>query len=89
MAYGFAAARALGMIAGDMQAADLAPLVSSDNVWLRAGVLEGLAERGDPRIAPDLERLLTDAPSAILEEEARYALRVLRPASGGRQPPER
>jgi Hydrazine synthase alpha subunit middle domain/WD40-like Beta Propeller Repeat len=77
MAYGFAAARALGMVAGDMQHAVVERLLSGDNVWLRSGVLDGLAERGDPRLVKQFETLLAQPQSAILEEELRYGLRLL------------
>lgn len=77
MAYGFAAARALGMIAGDVQQADVARLLASDNVWLRAGVLDGLVERAGPAIGNELRGILADPPAAILEEEARYGLKRL------------
>jgi HEAT repeat protein len=74
MAYGFAAARALGMIAEDVQPAEIARLLSSDNVWLRAGVLDGLVERAGPAVSGELRQILANPPSAILEEEARYGL---------------
>jgi hypothetical protein len=77
MAYGFAAARALGMIADDMQQAEIVSLLSSDNVWLRAGVIDGLIERASPAVRGELQKLLANPPSAILEEEARYGLKRL------------
>jgi len=77
MAYGFAAARALGMIADDMQQNEIARLLSSDNVWLRAGVLDGLVERAGPAVSSELRKILANPPSAILEEEARYGLKRL------------
>jgi hypothetical protein len=77
MAFGFAAARALGMIADDMQRDEVTRLLSSDNVWLRAGVLDGLVERREPAIAAELKQLLARSPSAILEAEARFGLRII------------
>ena len=77
MAYGFAAARALGMIADDVPQSDIAALLTSDNVWLRAGVLDGLVERAGPSVTGELRKILANPPSAILEEEARYGLRRL------------
>lgn len=77
MAYGFAAARAIGMIADDMQQSEIAGLLSSDNVWLRAGVLDGLVERAGPSIGNELRKILANPSSAILEEEARYGLKRL------------
>jgi hypothetical protein len=75
MAYGFAAARALGMIADGPDEAEVAALLASENVWLRAGVLDGLVERAGRSLAPELRKILANPPSAILEEEARYGLR--------------
>lgn len=80
MAFGFAAARSLGMIADDMAHDEVARLLASDNVWLKAGVLDGLVERRHPAVAELLQQQLDRAPSAILEEEARFGLRVI---SGG------
>ncbi len=77
MAYGFAAARALGMIADGPEEAEIAALLASENVWLRAGVLDGLVERAGPSLAPELRKILAHPPSAILEEEARYGLKRL------------
>jgi hypothetical protein len=74
MAYGFAAARGLGMIADDASPAEITRLLSSDNVWLRAGVLDGLVERAGPTVSGELRKILANPPSAILEEEARYGL---------------
>lgn len=77
MAYGFAAARGLGMIVDDMQTAEIARLLSSDNVWLRAGVIDGLIERQPDAVKAELQKILSNPPSAILEEEARYGLKRL------------
>lgn len=75
MAYGFAAARSLGMLS-DRDA--LTDLLSHHNVWLRAGVIDGLVERGDAAVATDLEQILAESPDAIVEEEARYGLARLK-----------
>ena len=77
MAYGFAAARALGMIADDMRDTQVAALLTSDNVWLRAGVLDGLVERANPTVRNELQKIIADPPSAILEEEARFGVKRL------------
>ncbi|HTI50425.1 MAG TPA: HEAT repeat domain-containing protein, partial [Planctomycetaceae bacterium] len=84
MAYGFAAARGLGMIAGDPRQPDAAKLLKSENPWLRAGVLDGLVERGDTALAGQLEAILADSPSAILEQEALHGLRMLKVRDGRR-----
>lgn len=78
MAFGFAASRGLGMIVGETQRPEMARLLQSDNVWLRAGVLDGLVERGDPAVVGQLERILSESSSAILEEEARYGLKRIK-----------
>lgn len=78
MAYGFAAARGLGMIVGDLKQPEIARLLQSDNVWLRAGVLDGLVERGDGAVVGQLERILSESSSAIVEEEARYGLKRMK-----------
>lgn len=81
MAYGFAAARGVGLIADGMQKAEVTRLLESENVWLRAGVLDGLIARGDAtEVAPYLRQLLAEAPNAFLEEEARYGMNVLEKA---------
>ena len=77
MAYGFAAARGVGMIAGDKDQSEIARLLQSENVWLRAGVLDGLIEKADPSVRAQLQKILANPPSAILEEEARYGLKRL------------
>lgn len=76
MAYGFAAARGLGLT-GDRTSKSVADLLTSDNVWLRMGVLDGLIDRGDATIADQLRTLAAESPSALLEAEARYGLHHL------------
>lgn len=78
MAYGFAAARGLGMIADAGDHAAMANLLASDNVWLRAGVIDGLVEQGDAGVIGELEKIIAESPNAILEEEARYGLQRLK-----------
>jgi hypothetical protein len=77
MAYGFAAARGLGMLAQDLSDGAVARALASENVWLRAGVLDGLVERGRVDIGPALEKLAIDSPNAILMEEARFGLKTI------------
>ena len=76
MAYGFPAARAIGMIGG-ADAQSVTSLLTSGNVWLRAGVLDGLIENADPTVRAALQKILANPPGAILEEEARYGLKRL------------
>jgi HEAT repeat protein len=44
MPLGYVSARTLGRIVADVKHADVQRLLASDNVWLRAGALRGLAE---------------------------------------------
>ncbi len=55
-----------------------AALATSENAWLRAGYLEGLALSNHPRVRELLERTLAEAPGAFLEEEARFGLSLSR-----------
>src|SRR5262249_52777817 len=57
MAAGYIAARALARIAADPKQPEVARLLASDNIWLRAGALHGLAEAR----APGVEALLREA----------------------------
>ncbi len=82
MAYGFAAARGLGLM-GNAKSQEATALLASPNVWLRAGVLDGLIE-GDPAAAVGLLRSTRDeAANAFLEAEASYGLHRLLKGSGG------
>jgi hypothetical protein len=79
MAYGYAAARGLGLLDGAARSTEVdAALATSENAWLRAGYLEGLALSNHPRVRELLERTLAEAPGAFLEEEARFSLELLR-----------
>ena len=73
MAYGFSAARGLGLFAASPSEELVKSLLVHDNVWLRAGVLEGLAARGHAELPAVLKQLQDDAPSLFLEEQARFA----------------
>jgi hypothetical protein len=77
MAYGFAAARGIGMIADGMHRKEITRLLASENLWLRAGVLDGLVEQQDQEVVQALQQILNDPSTAFLEEEARYGLRRL------------
>lgn len=78
MAYGFSAARGLGLLANGPDDTAIRQLVRSENVWLRAGVIEGLGERRNETAAdlaglePMLEELRDESGSLFLEEQARY-----------------
>ncbi|MCI0458728.1 MAG: HEAT repeat domain-containing protein [Gemmataceae bacterium] len=69
MGTGYPAARALARIAADPRHKDVARLLASENVWLRAGALRGLAEAR----AAGVEGLLReaagpDSPAVVLQE---------------------
>jgi hypothetical protein len=75
MAYGYAATRGLGLLDGMTNSATVdETLATSDNPWLRAGYLEGLALSRHPSARVLLERMLAEAPGAFLEDEARFSL---------------
>jgi hypothetical protein len=57
MGHGYPAARAVGRLAGNIDHEQVQPLLHSDNIWIRAGVLAGLAEAR----ASGIEPLLKDA----------------------------
>jgi HEAT repeat protein len=75
MAVGYVAAAMLARIVADAKQADVVRLLTSDNIWLRAGALRGLAEAD----APGVKELLTEAGKeespALVREEARVQLR--------------
>jgi HEAT repeat protein len=77
MATGYIAAVAVGRIAADVKHAEIARLLHSDNIWLRAGALRGLAESN----APGIEKLLRAAAGvespALIRHEALVQLQRL------------
>jgi HEAT repeat protein len=74
MAVGYAAARALARIAADPKQADVVRLLKSDNVWLRAGALRGLAEARAPGVEELLRAALDPENPALVRHEARVQL---------------
>jgi HEAT repeat protein len=74
MAAGYAAARALARIAADPKQADVARLLKSENVWLRAGALRGLAEARAPGVEALLQAALDPENPALMRQEARAQL---------------
>jgi hypothetical protein len=74
MAVGYAAARALARIAADSKQADVARLLKSANVWLRAGALRGLAEARAPGVEDLLREALDPKEPALVRQEARVQL---------------
>jgi len=68
---------ALALIAADPKQADVALLLKSANVWLRAGALRGLAEVRAPGVE-GLPRAALDPESpALVRQEARAQLALL------------
>jgi hypothetical protein len=74
MATGYAAARALARIVADPQRPEVARLLVSDNVWLQAGALRGLAEAKAPRIEELLRQAAEEGSPALVRQEARVQL---------------
>ncbi len=77
MAVGYAAARALARISADPKQAEVARLLRSDNVWLRAGALCGLAEARAPGVETLLRAALDPDNPALVRQEARVQLNRL------------
>jgi HEAT repeat protein len=75
MATGYVAAKALARIAEDAKQADVAKLLKSDNVWLHAGALRGLAEAKAPGVEALLREATAEDNPAILRYEAAVQLR--------------
>jgi hypothetical protein len=74
MPLGYPSARALGRIVRDLEQPDAARLLKSENVWLRAGVLRGLAEADAPQIEQALRRAALPDQPAIVRAEANVQL---------------
>src|SRR5207253_4606323 len=75
MAAGYPAARALARIAADPNQADVVRLLGSDNVWLRAAALRGLAEANAPGVEELLRQAAREDEPALVRSEARVQLR--------------
>jgi HEAT repeat protein len=76
MPLGYVSARTLGRIVGDVKHADVQQLLKSDNVWLRAGVLRGLAEAHAPGVAAVLEDASRADQPALVRQEASVQLQA-------------
>jgi HEAT repeat protein len=74
MAVGYVAARTLARIAADPKQAEVARLLKSDNVWLRAGALRGLAEARARGVEELLRAALDPENPAVVRQEARVHL---------------
>ncbi len=81
MAFGYVAAAALARIAADPKQADVARLLTSENSWLKAGVLRGLAEADAAGVEALLEEASKEENPAVVREEARVQLQRRRARS--------
>lgn len=77
MAIGYPAAAALARIAADPKHGLVAPLLTSDNIWLRAGALRGLAEAKAPGVEALLRAAAEEENPAVVRHEAQVQLRLL------------
>ena len=78
MATGYIAAKALAQIAADSKQTDVARLLKSDNIWLRAGALRGLAEARASGVEALLRQAAEPDNPALVRQEARVQLHRLR-----------
>ncbi len=74
---GYVAAKNLAKIIADTQHAEIARLLESDNIWLRAGVLRGLAEVNAPGVVPLLRKASEPDSPALIRMEAQVQLHRL------------
>ncbi len=73
MAVGYVSACTLARLAANPEHPDVKRLLKSDNIWLRAGALRGLAEAKAPGVTELLREALED-DAALVRQEARVAL---------------
>jgi HEAT repeat protein len=78
MVTGYIAARSVARLAADPGQADVARCLKSENVWLRAGALRGLAEARTPGIDGLLRDAADEESPALVRYEARVQLNRLR-----------
>jgi HEAT repeat protein len=78
MPVGYIAAKALAQIAADVKQADVTRLLASENVWLKAGALRGLAEAGAAGVEGLLQQAATEENPALVRSEARVQLQRLK-----------
>lgn len=74
MALGYPAARAIGRIIASTQDDSVRQLWQSENPWLRAGVLRGLAEANASHITDWLKEALAPTQPAVVRGEAEVQL---------------
>jgi HEAT repeat protein len=83
MAVGYIAARTLGQIIADPAHPKIAALLQHENIWLKAGVLRGLAEVKAPGITALLEKAAQPENPAVVRSEAAVQLNRLGGKAGG------
>jgi hypothetical protein len=74
MALGYPAARAIGKIAASTEHPLVQRLWRSENPWLQAGVLRGLAEANTPDLTPWLREAQAPSQPALVRSEAEIQL---------------
>jgi len=75
MGAGYIASKALAQIAADPKQAEVAKLLASDNIWLRAGALRGLAVARVPGVEELLRKAADSDNPALVRQEAIVLLR--------------
>ncbi|HMC65292.1 MAG TPA: HEAT repeat domain-containing protein, partial [Gemmataceae bacterium] len=76
-ATGYIAAKALSQIAADAKNTEVERCLKSDNIWLRAGALRGLAEAKVPGIEALLREADSEESPALVRQEAKVQARRL------------
>ncbi|MFW6124918.1 MAG: HEAT repeat domain-containing protein, partial [Pirellulales bacterium] len=76
MGYGYIASKSVARLSGPSHPA-VGRLLSSDNLWLRAGAVAGLVESHRSAVGPLLRRLRREDPAALVRAEAEIGLRRL------------
>jgi HEAT repeat protein len=77
MPTGYIAAKALAQIAADPNQPEVARLLKQDNIWLKAGVLRGLAEARAPGAAELFKKAASPDQPAVVRQESRMQLERL------------
>jgi HEAT repeat protein len=78
LAAGYIASKTLAQIAADGKQTEVARLLKSNNVWLRAGALRGLAEARATGTVALLRQAAEEENPALVRQEARVQLRGLK-----------
>jgi len=81
MGYGYPAAKAVAKLAGEVSDAEVERLLTSENIWLRAGALAGLVEARASGIEPLLRDLLGRPEPGLIHDQAAVGLSALQTIS--------